>query len=130
MKIKYQFATETVEIEVSEEWGNVIVDLNRLEYNNNQTETRRHCSLEEYNLDDALLPSDVDVFAEVAAAEDRQKLYAAMDKLSERQRYLVTEVYFKGRSYADIARCEGLNRATVQRSTVAAVNKLKKFLAD
>lgn len=35
MKIKYQFATETVEIEVSENWGNVIVDLDRQEYNNN-----------------------------------------------------------------------------------------------
>ena len=53
MKIKYQFATETVEIEVTENWGNVIVDLDRQEYNNNHTETRRHCSLEALNLDDS-----------------------------------------------------------------------------
>ena len=46
MKIKYEFATETVEIEVDETWGTVLVDLDRQEYNNDQSETRRHCSLE------------------------------------------------------------------------------------
>lgn len=29
MKIKYAFADETVEIEVSEEWGNILIDLDR-----------------------------------------------------------------------------------------------------
>ena len=33
MKIKYAFADETVEIEVSEEWGNILIDLDRQEYN-------------------------------------------------------------------------------------------------
>ena len=56
MKIKYEFANETVEVEVSEEWGSIVVDLDRQEYNANHRETRRHCSLEAYNLDDALIP--------------------------------------------------------------------------
>ena len=60
MKIKYEFATETVEIEVSEEWANILIDLDRQEYNNHK-ETRRHCSLDAYNLDDSLLPSDADI---------------------------------------------------------------------
>lgn len=42
MKIKYQFADETVEIEVSEEWGNVLIEFDRRERNNNRRETRRH----------------------------------------------------------------------------------------
>ena len=29
MKIKYQFATETVEIEVADDWGNLVIDLDR-----------------------------------------------------------------------------------------------------
>ena len=65
MKIKYAFADETVEIEVSEEWGNILIDLDRQEYNNDHAETRRHCSLEAFNLDDALFPDDVDVEREV-----------------------------------------------------------------
>lgn len=44
MKIKYEFATETVEIEVTDAWGATIVDLDRQEYNIDNKETRRHCS--------------------------------------------------------------------------------------
>ena len=47
MKIQYQFADKTVEIEVSDEWGNILIDLDRQEYNNDHKETRRHASLEQ-----------------------------------------------------------------------------------
>jgi len=46
MKIKYHFNTETIEIEVSEEWGEILVELDRQEYNINHKETRRHTSLD------------------------------------------------------------------------------------
>ncbi|HWQ88665.1 MAG TPA: hypothetical protein VN374_01675 [Desulfitobacteriaceae bacterium] len=36
MKIKYEFANEIIEIEVAEEWGNLLIDLDRQEYNINQ----------------------------------------------------------------------------------------------
>ena len=78
MKIKYEFANETVEIDVTEEWANVIIDLDRQEYNIDHKETRRHCSLDAYNLDDALLPSDVDVERDVIADEDKRRLYKAI----------------------------------------------------
>ena len=65
MKIKYVFCNEEVEIEVSEEWGAIILDMDREERNNNQTETRRHCSLDALNLDDAYLPSGEDLEADL-----------------------------------------------------------------
>ena len=40
MKIQYKFATETVTIEVDDRWGELLVDLNRQEYNNDHKETR------------------------------------------------------------------------------------------
>ncbi len=46
MKIKYEFATETVEIEVAAEWGAVLKECDREEYNNNHKETRRHVHLD------------------------------------------------------------------------------------
>lgn len=49
MKIKYAFANETVTIEVEDQWATVLVDLDRQEYNIDQKETRRHCSLEAYS---------------------------------------------------------------------------------
>lgn len=33
MNIKYEFANQAIEIEVAEEWGDVVIELNRLEYN-------------------------------------------------------------------------------------------------
>ena len=78
MKIKYEFATETVEVEVSEELGTVIVDLDRREYNINHKETRRHCSLDAFNLDDTLFPSDENVEAETETKDQYRRLYDAM----------------------------------------------------
>ena len=49
MKIKYEFVNgESMEVEVSEEVGGIIVDRNgsgRSPYNNEKKETRRHCTL-------------------------------------------------------------------------------------
>ena len=109
MKIKYAFADETVEIEVSEEWGNILIDLDRQEYNNDHAETRRHCSLEAFNLDDALFPSDVDVEREVLEGIDNKALYAAIAQLQPQQQELVKRVYFRGEKLADIAREEGVD---------------------
>lgn len=128
MKIKYEFATETVEIEVSEEWANILIDLDRQEYNVNHKETRRHCSLEAYNLDDALLPSDDDVLGEILEAEDRGRLHAAISKLDTRQQKLVRQVYFEGRGYTEIAREEGCDESAIRHAVSRAVKKLKKIL--
>lgn len=71
MIIKYAFRDGAVtEVEVSDEIGAVIIDLDRQEYNVNHKEVRRHCSLDAFNLDDALFPSDDDVEAEVATKDE------------------------------------------------------------
>ena len=46
MKIRYEFATGTVEVEVSAEMAALHMELDRIEYNNNHKETRRHVSLD------------------------------------------------------------------------------------
>ena len=129
MKIKYAFATETVEIEVDEDVGNFIVDLNRKDYNVNHNETRRHCSLEAYNLDDALLPSDENVEESAITKDEHSRLYTAISQLSPRQQYLIEQVYFMGRKYTDIAREEGVDRTAISHATKRAINKLKKLLS-
>ena len=42
MKIQYKFATETISIDVPTDWGEILIDLDRQEYNNDHTDTRRH----------------------------------------------------------------------------------------
>ena len=45
MKVRYEFVTgEFTEIEVDDSLGELLVDFDRQEYNNNHKETRRHVS--------------------------------------------------------------------------------------
>jgi RNA polymerase sigma factor (sigma-70 family) len=118
MKIKYEFATETVEVEVTDDWGSILVDL----------ETRRHCSLDAYNLDNTLFPSDVDVLRDILKAEDDERLHNAIAKLEPRQQKLIWQMFFEERGYTDIARAEGLDESAVRHATTRALKKLKKFL--
>ena len=129
MKIKYEFATETVEVEVSEKDANIIVDLDRQEYNINHKETRRHCSLDAFNLDDTLFPSDDDVETEVATKDEYRRLYAAIAQLSPRQQYLIQQVFIEGRKYTDIAREEGVDCTAISHATDRAIKKLKKIIS-
>ena len=127
MKIKYEFANETIEIEVEEEWADIVIDLDRQEYNINHKETRRHCSLEAYNLDDALLPSDEDVERDVIADEDKKRLYKAIAALTPDQQELVHRVYFNNERLADIAREQGVSRAALTNRMNRIIASLKKF---
>lgn len=130
MKIKYEFANEAVEIEVEEKWATIVLDLDREEYNDNHRETRRHCSLDALNLDDTLLPSDVDVFEAVADAEGKRNLYQAIDKLSPQQRELIWRIYFQGEHPADIARELGVSKTAIPNRLQRIFCQLQKNLSD
>ena len=45
MKIKYEFADGDVEVDVPNEWASILVELDRLERNNDKKERRRLYSL-------------------------------------------------------------------------------------
>lgn len=128
MKIKYQFADEIVEIEVADEWGEVLVDLDREEYNANHRETRRHCSLEAYNLGDALLPSDEDVQQEVLDGIEAQQLQDAIAKLEPYQQELIRAIFFEGMTVSAYAERVGITQSAATHRKSTAINNLKKFL--
>ena len=129
MKIKYEFANETVEIEVEENWGAVLVELDRQEYNNDHAETRRHISLESSVEEggNAWLPSDADVEHDVLQKAEFERLYAAMQMLEPRQKKLIYQVFFEGKKHAEIAEEEGVERTAVTHAVQRAVKKIKKF---
>lgn len=94
MKIKYTFANgDVTEIEVSEEIGAVVLDLDRQEYNTNHRETRRHCSLEALDLDGNLLPSKDNVEMDFIRKEDGAKLRDVISRLNPRQQKLIKAIY-------------------------------------
>lgn len=124
MKIQYKFIDETVEIEVEEDWGNLVIDLDRQEYNNNHAETRRHASLSamsyegDYFEDDR---ADLSRYADVLALRD------AIQNLPDRQREIIHLHFFEQLGIREIARQLGLDHSTVRESLNAAIKNLKKI---
>lgn len=129
MKIEYKFVTGTVEVEVPDEWGTVLVDLDCQAYNNDHKETRRHCSLEAYNLDDALLSSDEDVVRDILAAENRQHLYEAIAQLDADQLDLVKAIFFDRVSLTEYGKRLGISQPAVSKRKATVLKILKNFLS-
>jgi len=128
MKIQYEFADETVEIEVSDEWGEVLIDLDRQEYNNDHKETRRHASLDAFDLDGTLFASDADVEMEALNGLEIERLHAAIEELQPQQRELFRRVCFGGVKPADIAREEGVSKVAITNRMTKIFAALKKIL--
>lgn len=128
MKIKYAFANETVTIEVEDQWATVLVDLDRQEYNIDQKETRRHCSLEAYDLDHNLLASDEDIACDFIQKADKQELHAAIGQLKPAHRDLVYALFFDGVSNEEYARRCGVTPGAITQRKNTALKKLKKIL--
>ena len=125
MKIKYQFATETVEIEVADDWGNLVIDLDRQEYNNNHAETRRHVSYDALDFDgDALAVED----PALTTYTERDALREAIEHLTLNQQYILRAHYFEGRTFTEIAQALGFGVSSVTRAAERAKKTLKKFL--
>lgn len=129
MKIEYKFVTGTVEVEVPDAWGTILVDLDRQVYNINHKETRRHCSLDAYNQDDALLPSDEDIVRDILAAEDNQRLFEAIAHLDAEQQELVRAIFFRKMSVSEYAKCCGITQPAASQRKKAVLKKLKEFLS-
>ncbi len=109
-------------------WLAIVYGENRLEYNNNQRESRRHCSHSDFNDKIDTLRCEEDVLRRVLKEENKDMLWAAIDSLTPKQRELVTAVYFRGLTQAEFARCNGVNRSSVSKQMKRALKQLKRHL--
>lgn len=129
MKIKYEFVTETTEVEVSEEWGSVLIDLDREEYNNNQTEKRRH-----YSLDRCLYEGldftfyDEGLINLLGRNFREDKLYEAISKLKPQQQELIHKIFFEGYSVSECATMLGVDGSAVSHRLKRIKKSLRKLL--
>ena len=129
-KVNYEFVTgEVVDVEVSEYWEEVLKEMDRLEHNSNQTETRRHCTLDvlgdegEWLVDKTSNPEESICEAEAFA----ERIDAALPYLSESQKEVLISVCFKGISVAKYAAEKGIGLSTAYFNLDRAKNNFKKF---
>ena len=126
MKIRYEFVTgEFSEIEVDDSLGELLVDFDRQQYNNDHKETRRHVSLDGMEYEGELFASVADTADEVERREELAQLMRAMEALSPSQRELVQKVFFENQKIVDIAREEGVSHAAIHDRLKRIYKKIK-----
>jgi len=131
MKITYTFADGTTSIvEVSEEIGNVIIDLDRLESNSDRKHRYNDCSLDAYDVDGNYVPSDEDIVGDFLKKEERELLYKAIRSLLPEQQDLIFRIYFNNEKMCDIATECGVSKAAISRRVDRALAQLKKIIEN
>ncbi len=127
MKRAYHFVNETVEIEVEEKWDQVLKELDRLEYNNNHRETRRHSSLDDPDGKGSRIPSEKNLEEEVERREEIVMLKRAVATLGQAQKDLLRRVYYLEEKQSEIAKAEGVQRTAISGRLQRIYTQLKKF---
>ncbi len=129
MKYKYEFANENKTIEISEEWISVLEELDRLEYNNNHAETRRHVSLDDGEDGEWLSTERGEVYIRCAGqifSRHDDRFDDGRRSLSEKQDELYESVYEYGDSINDYANDSGIDQSTASKRNRAVKKKFKK----
>ena len=127
---RYHFSNgETISIDVSDDWGEILIDLDRQEYNNNHKETRRHYSLEGKvyeGMDYAAEDSDLEAL--FAGPTDEECLRTAIQQLTPDQQEMVQAIYFENVSVNDYAARMGVTQSAISHRLQTVKKKLKKLL--
>ena len=104
---------------------------NKPEYNNHQTEHRRHCSLDDCYFDgDPFVDPQSDVALDMEREDLLTALAAAMDELQPQQKELVYRIFYNGEKAADIAKECGVSKAAIHDRLSKIYAVLRKKLKD
>lgn len=132
MKYEYEFSTEEIEIEISEEWAEVLRELDREEYNCNHRETRRHVTIDTRDEREWMITRSDDPSAMMDAAIlnecVNEKKNAIKESLTREQQRLILRHCLRKVSLTDIAKKEGVSQPTLSKRLSKIRKKIKKFL--
>lgn len=121
---QYEFANGDVSVlHIPDDWCALLRELDRQEANNNQTEHRRHCSLEEYNRYDSQFPLPHDAYEQI----EERDTWEDMRKHLTEQEALVGDLYFrKGYLQQDLACCLCLSQSRIAQIIIGIQEKLQR----
>ena len=128
---QYKFATdEVITIEISDEWTDILEELDRKEYNNDHAETRRHVSLDT-GIDGNWLSTALGkVLIKVAGklfSTDDERFRKGRKALSKKQTELYESVYDRGDSVGEYAADSRIDQSTASKRNRAVIEKFKKI---
>lgn len=130
--IEYKIdSTKRISIEVSASVKEVLEQTTRQIQSQRRQDRRR---IDFTPLTDEFLELSVKAASEDTAVlyeqiEQSQRLYAAMEQLTEIQRNRVYLYYFRGLNHREIAEMEGVNKSSIGHSLKLALKQLHKILS-
>ena len=135
MRINYEFITgERLEIEVDDNIGEVIIEMEKMQFRRNRAETRRHNSLEFMQENhDGYLPMQfadnrADVEQIIIYSDEKEMLHRAIQKLDRKDSIIVKKYYFENKTMAEIGKELGITAMAVSKRLKKIPDKIKKFL--
>lgn len=131
MKIEYTLSSgETIHLEVYDELGQIILDTDREIYNNNQTETRRHYSINLFEDKIAIIDASENIEEKISRKSDIEILHNAISKLMPSEKELLHNLYFSSKpmTQAEYAKILGVTENAIQLRLAKIKKKLKKFM--
>lgn len=126
MKYTYAFATGSSQVEVPEEWAELLAEMDHEEELHNRRETRRHCSLDDLVYEGLDFAAEGDAEDALINRENVRELTEALDALTETQRRRLL-MHCAGMTYREIAKLEKVTFTKVGRSMEQAKSKIQNF---
>ncbi len=130
MKYTYHFANGDINvIEVTDEDAFSLFELDRLEYNNNRANTRRHVHLDfdKETGSDWLIVEDEGYQALFSNEPDAERIRRAIGQLTPKQQALLQALFWSGVSVSGYAKQTGVSQSAVSQQLATAIKKLKKI---
>lgn len=135
MRINYEFLTgERLEIEVDDNIGEVIIEMEKMQSRRNRTETRRHNSLEfmQENRDGyrpmQFADNRADVEQIIIHSDEKERLHRAIQKLDRKDSIIVKKYYFEDKTMVEIGKELGITAMAVSKRLKKIPDKIKKLL--
>lgn len=129
MKYEYKTATGIIVVEITEDWCEVLKELDRKEQNNEHKETRRHSTLNN-GIDDYewLAVDDEDLADLFREPTIKEKLNSALEQLNEQQKALINALFYKNKTQVEYAAELGVTQGAISQRLAVIIKKLKKLL--
>lgn len=138
MKITYTFMDgKTAEIEVSEEWGSLLLNFDKKECNSERRDHRADhkysrgtpIALDAVDYEGDWFADDIDILGDLIRKEKCTNVHKAMGLLKPQQKELLYKVFFAERTLTSIANEEGVSEAAIRGRLKKIYVQMKKLLS-
>jgi len=129
MKYEYTSVTGKYEIEIDEQFYDILHEMDREERNADRKYYRNNpIPLSNIDFDGKWMDDGTDILGDLIEAEDRERLYTALTQLTDNQQALIKLVFFEGVTPSEIAQRDSVDKSAISHRLALIYTKMKNIL--